>query len=67
MDTGRKRKPTHVDEPHLGNVVIANAGNSIYFADSVLAFDSNIHNHSLISLCHVAARTSGVHDEPWVS
>ena len=32
MDTGRKRKPAHVDEPYLGNVIVANAGDSIYFA-----------------------------------
>ena len=32
MDTGLKRKPAHVDEPYLGNVIVANAGDSIYFA-----------------------------------
>jgi len=38
MIKGRKRGPAHVDEPHIGNVVVLNAAASICFADSVFAF-----------------------------
>ena len=38
MVKGRKCRPAHVDEPHIGNVVIVKATASVCFADSVFAF-----------------------------
>jgi hypothetical protein len=58
MDKGRKRKGTHEDHSHTGNVVTVNAAGWIHVVVPMFAFIMHIHNHSLVFISDIANGTN---------